>query len=232
MHVSDYRHGGNIHVGLDFRKKPQPRHRAVARLVNQSLPANGTVLDIGCGRGDVLALVQGARPDARISIADAYDVCLVGTRERLGSVEESFQIDERTFNVRESIRDQRYDVIVMCHILEHLRRPVDAVQDALSLLTERGKLIVAVPNLAAPSAALASTFNMYSVNEGHVCGWNWAHWRNFWANVIGVQSVSYHVDTADLIPGRVGGAVRRTFGPGLARLVPGWSSSLIAVAGR
>ena len=228
MLARDYRQGGNLHVALDFSKPPQPRHRAVAALAVADLPPGGRLLDGGCGRGEIAALVRGLRPDARISIADAYPACLDGTRRRVGEIESAHLIDEERFDIAEVVQGP-FDVIVLCHVLEHLRRPVDAARDLLGLLGPEGVLVAAAPNLGTPGWALRSVFGMDLVNEGHVCGWNRAHWRNFWGNVVGARRVRDGADVADLLPGRLGAALRRTIGRPLVRLAPTLSDSLISV---
>lgn len=221
----------NIHLGLDFNKRPQPRHYTIARLIAEHAPKKGQVLDIGCGRGDILSILQQKRPDLNLSIADAYEICLKGTERRLGNVSGSYLIDEDKFNLNDVIHS-RFDVVVMCHCLEHIKRPVDAINASLELLSENGMLIVAVPNLASPGRAFASTFGIHYVNKGHVCGWDGSHWRNLWLNIIGVTAITHYSDTADIFPGIIGRVIRRSVGPMIAKLIPGWSDSLIVVVKR
>jgi SAM-dependent methyltransferase len=44
-------------------------------------------------------------------------------------------------------RARRYDAVLFCHVLEHLRDPADAVRRAAALLRPGGACLIAVPNV-------------------------------------------------------------------------------------
>jgi SAM-dependent methyltransferase len=97
------------------------------------------VLDIGCGNGDWLALIQetgwqagGVEPDA-IAAAQARD---------------------RGFDVRSSVEDWldspgSFDFVTMSHVIEHVHDPISLLRAAYDLLRPGGRIFLATPNIDA-----------------------------------------------------------------------------------
>jgi SAM-dependent methyltransferase len=76
--------------------------------------------------------------------------------------------------------DQKYDVIVMGFVLEHVDNPTQILQKYKNFLTENGKIFVAVPNAKSLNRRLGLEMgmieNIYDLNEtDHILG----HLRNF-----------------------------------------------------
>lgn len=125
----------------------------------KSLNKNGSVLDYGCGTGDLMAHLQaigftvsGAEPSA-IATANAPN------------------------HIRENIKDpddelrssSTYDIISLFHVLEHIPHPQDIISQLKSKLNAGGHLIIAVPN---PTSFDAHQYGKY-----------WAAWdvpRHLW----------------------------------------------------
>lgn len=109
----------------------------------------GSLLDIGCGTGNFLQAVKetgwitaGAEPDG-------------GAREiaakRIGeNVFESIYANELTA--------QKYDVITMWHVLEHVHLLNETIDWLAEHLNPNGKIIIAVPNPQSPDASRYSHF--------------------------------------------------------------------------
>jgi 2-polyprenyl-3-methyl-5-hydroxy-6-metoxy-1,4-benzoquinol methylase len=97
------------------------------------------VCDLGCGKGDVLTRLSrlgheviGVEPDPTAAeVARGKGLRIVpGTAEELP----------------DEVRTERYDYIIMRHVLEHCLDPKLAVSNATELLADRGLLIVETPN--------------------------------------------------------------------------------------
>jgi len=54
---------------------------------------------------------------------------------------------------------ERYEGIIMAHVLEHLHSPLEALQQVHAMLASRGMLYLECPNLAAPVAAPGKLFH-------------------------------------------------------------------------
>jgi SAM-dependent methyltransferase len=101
-------------------------------------PVRNSVCDIGCGNGGHLRLfvgdsykIVGIDPDpgARAAASDAGTI-FAGTAEELPA----------------EISDDRFDVVLLSHVLEHCISPRAAVHSAKSILAEGGTLMIEVPN--------------------------------------------------------------------------------------
>ena len=97
----------------------------------------GRLLDVGCGSGELLELVQ--RLGWRATGVD-FDPAAVsnsrgrGLDVRLGSVEEQ-QFPESSF-----------DLVVLSHVIEHLPDPVATLRECRRVLAPGGAMLVVTPN--------------------------------------------------------------------------------------
>lgn len=97
------------------------------------------VLDIGCGAGSLLTKFAnlgmetfGVDPDenARAQASGNGHHVFPGTAEAIPA----------------ALKDEKFDVVAMTHVLEHCLNPLEALQNARSLLSETGKFYCEVPN--------------------------------------------------------------------------------------
>jgi SAM-dependent methyltransferase len=136
--------------GLKFRPAIEWLVRAVGtrhiRFLARGVPAGGRILDVGCGRGVLLAelanhgfevhgversaaAARGADPRAQICIAPDLAAAKYPA--------------------------EHFDAVFVWHVLEHLREPVAAVREMHRILRPGGKLVVAVPNFSSLQARWA-----------------------------------------------------------------------------
>lgn len=103
------------------------------------LAAGGTICDLGCGSGALLARlaqigfdVTGVEPDPNALAVASRRIPKVfpGTAEDLPS----------------ELQAQRFDCLVMSHVLEHTLDPRRAVENAAGLLNAGGLLVIETPN--------------------------------------------------------------------------------------
>lgn len=121
------------------------RDRLVVGLV-QSLATPGRLLDIGCGRGDLLG-----RFDERTWQRHGVELSEEGlrlTRDRLpGATLAAADIqDGLPF-------DPPFDAITMVNVLEHLEHPAEALAHIASAQDPGGVLIVHLPTIGTPGQA-------------------------------------------------------------------------------
>lgn len=103
---------------------------------------NSSILDIGCGDGHFLNMVQKSLPQNNIR--------LNGLEQTVESIEAArkrgFNIFEFQVNseISEVIPD-KFDTITLFHVLEHVSNPLEFLQYVLKLLNQNGKIYVSTP---------------------------------------------------------------------------------------
>ncbi|MDE2040643.1 MAG: class I SAM-dependent methyltransferase [Elusimicrobia bacterium] len=135
----------NVRFNPLFEAMTRLFQRRRARLLSR-LAAPGAVLDVGCGRGFLLAYLRlmGYEPRGlELSEHAAWHA-----RHRLGL--EVASADFLSF----SARPESFDMIVFWHTLEHFPEPEKCLSRAAELLKPAGLLAVAVPNFASLQARL------------------------------------------------------------------------------
>jgi SAM-dependent methyltransferase len=115
-----------------------PRHRVgvILRMLGEIGPES--VIDIGCGNGQLLSEIAEAHPGARLSGLDLSAMQIDDNRRRLPGIEwiaADIQLD------LESLR-KVHDVAVASEIIEHLDAPARLLENASRLVRDGGKLIV------------------------------------------------------------------------------------------
>ena len=130
------------------QKVKQALDRRLFRAVTRQIPgATLAVLDIGGGSGWLLDAVKASDP--RVTTTQVVDInsgakaaaeC-AGHRYFLGTVEQ--------FN-----SEEKYDLILMLNLIEHVRRPDRVLAKARSLLAPDGVLLVKTPNYDALDARI------------------------------------------------------------------------------
>lgn len=114
-------------------------HRRRFLAIRARNPAATSILDIGCGRGDLLE--QFKRIHWRV----------LGTELNESSVAFNCQrgIDVRSGDI-ESLPQERFDVITMFHVLEHLPDITSTIEELEKRSQEGTQLVIEIPNALSP----------------------------------------------------------------------------------
>jgi len=229
IHVEDGAGATSRSVHLRYDQKVLPYHRAVVGAAARHLPPGGRILDIGCGVGHVLALLEEARPDAALHALDVDEQCLSITRSRVRD------LTSRPLDLQVLLDEPLpwpVDQILLSHVLEHSLRPADLLERLVDQLPATGTLVVAVPNTARPTVTVASALRRDYVNRGHAYSWDRSHWMNFLERILGLDVVEYVPDYVPIVPERVRSRWPAPIGRvevAAARALPWWTFSNIAV---
>jgi len=119
------------------------RSQFIANWLRQQahLPESGLLLDIGCGNGSFLNAFQQIFPHWQMIGAELDD--------RNRALVESIPGVLSLHTGQLTDLNQRFDLIVMVHALEHIPRPIEFLDALKSLLTPTGLLFIEVPDLHA-----------------------------------------------------------------------------------
>jgi len=103
------------------------------------LPEKGRLLDFGCSNGNLLKSFHGLRPAWKLSGAELFDTWR-DTVMALPGVEAFYSGPQPSF-------EGTFDVISLSHVLEHVQDPVAFLKGFSGRLSERGRILLASPNL-------------------------------------------------------------------------------------
>jgi SAM-dependent methyltransferase len=109
-------------------------------------PRPGRLLDVGCGIGSFVAAMRERGWDAE-GTEVAEEAAHIGRRR--------FGVPIRMGPLRAlGLPRERYDLITLWHVLEHLADPVGELREVAALLAPGGHALVATPNIQSLSARL------------------------------------------------------------------------------
>lgn len=138
MDLSMYREFAEVH---------EDRHwwfvgrRLIVRALLQTLldgPADRTILEIGCGTGGMLPVLS---EFGRVTGIDPSEEAIRYSRQRHGGHAELWRVDFP----REPPPGDRYDLVALFDVLEHLDDDARALRRAAALLAPGGLLLATVP---------------------------------------------------------------------------------------
>lgn len=114
-------------------------------ICRRHLQPDGALLEVGCAAGDVLERMQ----------ARGYDD-VQGIELSLEACQQAWQRGLKVFHgtLDEFETDQRFDLIFMSHVIEHVIDPVATVAKLASLLKPGGVLYLETPNVGSLDARL------------------------------------------------------------------------------
>lgn len=225
--TTEFEAKGNKHIDLDAVSF-KPYHTIIGELVLKYADKPGMVLiDVGCGMGQLEVFLTRNNWPGQVSIADAYDTCLEASNIA-PLVVQTYKLHEIDFDLPEQVGEKKFDCLVMSHVLEHIHNPSDAMGKVMSLLKPGGVAIIAVPNPARPNVLVGNIFKKHYANRGHVQAWDASHWRVFLEIALKLDVVEYKHDFV-LLPAHSCFGLIETVGVALARIIPWWSFSNIAV---
>ena len=116
-----------------------------------------SVLDFGSGYGNLLKELE---HDYEIEGLE------IDAQARAKSQAEGFRVHDSLAAIK--VKNQKYDLITMIHVVEHLTNPVEVLKQLSSLLRENGSIVIETPN--ADDALLVS----YNCLEFQ----NWTYWSH------------------------------------------------------
>lgn len=140
-------HMGEVDIEK-WRKGTKHDDKRRFQYLEQSI-TNKNILDFGCGNGGFLLLArERAKAVAGVELEKALQKYF---KENKLDVFPSIGYIERS--------EQKFDVITMFHVLEHLPNPIEILSSLKNMLNKKGEIIIEVPH------ANDSLLNLYDCKE-------------------------------------------------------------------
>jgi SAM-dependent methyltransferase len=133
--------------GLKQRLLDQRRHSEAKRLL-ASLPNGATVLEIGCGTGELLAALKDR--GAQAVGVEPNGAAAKTAHERYGLMVHTGMLDDW----HERLPAASFDLILMKYALEHVHSPKTTLAQIAGLLRPGGRAVFWIPNAASWDAQL------------------------------------------------------------------------------
>jgi SAM-dependent methyltransferase len=138
------------------------RRRTARRLLDavaRHVPA-GRLLDVGCGHG--LLVDEAARRGYAAEGLELARAAAHHARDALGLTVRELPLEAPELD------DERFDVIVLADVLEHVEDPCATLDRCVALLADGGVLLLVTPDPASPTARLAGA-RWWGLLPAHVC---------------------------------------------------------------
>jgi SAM-dependent methyltransferase len=115
------------------------RTKLIVWALERHFPTVSSLLDVGCGRGSILAAMRRRFPSVAVAGGELLDAALRCARTRLPDVD-LYQMDARQLPF-----DREFDVVTSCDVLEHLDDDRAVARQLFRTVVPGGGLIVTVP---------------------------------------------------------------------------------------
>lgn len=120
--------------------------RATAEEIAKRVPPPARVLDVGCGAGAFMAVAKSL----------GYQVEGIDISEASAQMCRSQGLEARAGDFLTEEYSEKFDLITMWDVVEHLRDPASFLERARSLLSERGYVVAIIPGFGALSVGLSN----------------------------------------------------------------------------
>lgn len=217
---------GSVHIIYD--QDVRSYHSVIASLVSKFLSDRSSLLDIGCGVGNLLCEVYKRNPTFELTAADIDNICLEETLKKV-ALSKAIVVSDLDIFFNET--EDQFDGIIMSHVLEHTLQPINVLHGVMGLLKEGGVLFLAVPNTVKLPVIVKNIFRKKFVNLGHVYSWDRSHWINFLEVIMKLNVICYAEDSFPLpLPKFLKKTLPvKYIEQSLVRFLPWFSNSHIAV---
>jgi 2-polyprenyl-3-methyl-5-hydroxy-6-metoxy-1,4-benzoquinol methylase len=127
-------------VGTALSWIPSWGERAVLGTMYLNGARKGKLLDVGCGDGGFLSIMQDAGWEVAGIEPDPVAASLAGQAHSIPIIAGTLQ--------EAQLADESVDAVTLSHVIEHASDPIGLLRECRRILKPHGKVIVVTPNLA------------------------------------------------------------------------------------
>jgi ubiquinone/menaquinone biosynthesis C-methylase UbiE len=151
-----------------------PWHRLIARHLTPGDLADARVLEIGCGRGELVQRLLDTYGRPRLVVAADFASSAVEFARRRVQQSSSRNVGWAVASMQEiPLADSTFDVVISCETVEHVADPVKALREVHRVLRPGGRLLLTTPNYLGPMGLfrgyLRMTGRRYSEGGQPIC---------------------------------------------------------------
>lgn len=143
----------------DYAFEPDGQEWA-ARILRRVPPDGGSVLELGPGPGAMtrVLLARGHRVTVVENDPEALEVLkTLGVEVIPGNLDSTDWL--------EALAGRRFDAVLACDVLEHLRKPEDVLHRLSEFVTPMGRLVISVPNIAYAGVVAAMRNGIFDYSD-------------------------------------------------------------------
>ncbi len=143
----------------DYAFEPDGQEWA-ARILRRVPPDGGSVLELGPGPGAMtrVLLARGHRVTVVENDPEALEVLkTLGVEVIPGNLDSADWL--------EALAGRRFDAVLACDVLEHLRKPEDVLHRLSEFVTPMGRLVISVPNIAYAGVVAAMRNGIFDYSD-------------------------------------------------------------------
>lgn len=129
-----------INLKKELKDQNSPRKKIID-LVGR----NKKVLEIGCAWGDVTEYIV-KNLNCQAKGVEINSKMAKIAKEKSGAEIVIGNIEEK--DIWKKVTQDRYDVIILADVLEHLKNPEEILKKAVEILNKKGYMLISIPNIA------------------------------------------------------------------------------------
>jgi SAM-dependent methyltransferase len=178
-------------------------------LAYQLAPGGNSVLDIGCGDGELLVLLKGKYREVwGVDIAQPR----IDRILRASGSESGIHVKTKDVNEKLDFEDGCFDAITAISIFEHIFDPYHLIKECQRLLSNGGTLIVQVPSVAWLPNRLRLLMGRLPVTAADAPGWDGGHLHYFTRASLKKLFLEHGFDRVKVTNGGIFAGIRRIWG--------------------
>jgi ubiquinone/menaquinone biosynthesis C-methylase UbiE len=171
-------------------------------------PGGNSVLDIGCGDGDLMVLLKDKYQEIW-----GVDIALprIDRIQKKTGKDSGFHFKEEDANKKLSFKDGYFNTVIAISFMEHIFDPYQFIKECHRLLHQGGTFIIQVPNLAFLPNRIRLLAGQLPVTSKEM-GWDGGHLHYFTIQTLKKLLVSQGFEVVKITSGGIFARVRRIWG--------------------